>query len=129
MEVAEIFALLVLQYTQKVTHVHLEVSAEPFAHQRHQLLKLAEPGHREVHCLRVLHTFQIFLQFTSECTLDPGFEVTQLIRVPLKLLLVFSFEKAAFLSIGQWATLLIHLGLEPLLGCVFDGALEVAQTG
>ena len=60
MEVAQIFPLLVLENAEEVAGLHLELCAETFGHERHELLEVAKLAH-SLNDLGVLYTLEIFL--------------------------------------------------------------------
>jgi len=103
------------------------VGPHSFTHKGHQLLELTEFGHR-MHGtdLGVLNTFEVFLEFPGEGGLQTHFELSQVFRVALQLLIVFAFQKATLLRNCQRAALGIDLRLEPLLSGVLDSHLKLA---
>ena len=84
MKVTQILALLVFENAQEITRIHLKMRAKTFGHERHESLEVAEL----VDCLddlRILNSFQVFLQFSGKCLSKALLELAQLLVESLQL--------------------------------------------
>ena len=84
MKVTQILALLVFKNAQEITGIHLIMRAKTFGHERHKSLEVAEL----VDCLddlRILNSFQVFLQLAGKCLSKALLELAQLLVESLQL--------------------------------------------